>query len=135
MWTDRVRKFLSSDNWKENDDWFKVEALLASVSTQRTRTPKEGLSRELFNRILEWKLRSQRNKTEHLRILIPDSTIMQVTKLSFSIDHPDPNALLSMQAKLLTALPGVGIGVASAILTLYYPERCGIIRHKWDGGY
>ena len=133
MWTDRVREFLKTDAWQNSADWRKTSALTSKICSLRQAQSTTGLDSSLFNEIVDWKLRSQRKRTEHHRVDIPHKTIAAVTALAFSVEHPDPKSLMAMQCALLMSLPGVGVGLASAILTLYFPERYGIIDFRvWD---
>jgi len=43
------------------------------------------------------------------------------------MQHPEPMFNAKVRAGLLACLPGVGLGVASAILALTFPEEYGVI--------
>jgi hypothetical protein len=133
MWRNRVSNFLNNHNFAEDDDWQKTEELLDAVSTYRHDHPGEGLQPQLFGKIVEWKLRDQIQRTvDHLSD-INDSMIYEVTRAAFRLDHHDPAVSSRARTEVLRALPGVGLGVASGILTMYFPESFGVIDFRvWD---
>ena len=52
---------------------------------------------------------------------------MIITKAAFAITHVDPNYETVLKLKILSTLTGVATRVASAILTLCYPEQFAVI--------
>jgi len=52
---------------------------------------------------------------------------MTVTRAAFEIAKPDRNYEATVRIGILTALPGVGVPVASAILALTDPDRYCVI--------
>jgi thermostable 8-oxoguanine DNA glycosylase len=83
-----------------------------------------------LERILQWKLRSQYGRTARYRTLLTDSIVRQVTAVAFAVQHPDEEFETQLKVRLLCTLPGVGIGVASAILALTHPERYAVIDYR-----
>ena len=64
---------------------------------------------------------------------LTDDIIKEVTRSAYIINHDDQNILTTIRVNLMRSLPGVGLGVASALLTLYYPNLYGIIDFRtWD---
>ena len=55
------------------------------------------------------------------------SQTYEVTACAFSLQHTDPSVLARVLLDTLSALPGVDIGVASAILALSLPDEYGVI--------
>lgn len=133
MWPDRVHAFLLGHNHDNDADWQKTEALKVNIADFRTNHPGEGLARPLFNQIVSWKLRGQIHRNEHNLENINDSLVKEITGAAFRVVHQDNEILSRVRAEILQTIPGVGIGVASAILTMYYPESFGIIDFRtWD---
>ena len=56
-----------------------------------------------------------------------DDLVEKITSCAFSLDHTDRNVLARVRLDTLGALPGVDIGVASAILALTFPDKYGVI--------
>lgn len=80
-----------------------------------------------FDRILRWKLRQQYGRQESLRRKNTEEIIKKITSLALNISHEDKDYELELRFKLLTALRGVEISVASAILALCFPEQYAVI--------
>lgn len=80
-----------------------------------------------FDRILRWKLRQQYGRQEYLRSQNTDKVIKEVTSVALNISHHNKDYELELRFKLLIALKGVGIPVASAMLALCYPEEYAVI--------
>lgn len=53
--------------------------------------------------------------------------LASVTACALNLEHRDSECLAEVRLKLLSALPGVGLGLASAILTLAFPEDYAVI--------
>ena len=80
-----------------------------------------------YHAVLDWKLRRQRNRTERHREGNTEDLIKELTGTFWRVRHPDFDKELEIRLKVLMAIPGIGLGVASPILTLSAPERFGII--------
>jgi len=80
-----------------------------------------------FDIILRWKLRSQYGRQKHWRQANTDEVIRSVTGVALTVTHPDPDYELELRVGLLCILRGVAVPVASAILTLVFPETYGVI--------
>lgn len=132
MWTERVREFLTNFDWDSDEDWIVTSQLKADIEDFRRNNPGSGLPREIFDRIVEWKLRDQLPLNTDLRDL-NDQMIAEVTGAAFRLEHNDLAITSRVRAEVLNGLPGVGLGVASAILALYFPMDFGIIDFRvWD---
>lgn len=133
MWQDRVTEFLINNNWQNIPDWQQTNLLKGEIQTYRNEFPNQGLSQNLFNQIIQWKLRNQIHRVNHHLENLNEQMIGMVTKTAILLNHNDPNILSTVRVKVLMSLPGIGLGIASAILTLYYPELYGIIDFRsWD---
>jgi len=62
-----------------------------------------------------------------LRSKNTEDIIRDITCLAFNISHEDEDYELELRLRLLTALRGVEIPVASAVLALCYPEQYAVI--------
>lgn len=119
--------FERSFDYDSSYHWQTTEDLKSDIGTHRMQNPAGGLSLKLVNRIIDWKLRNQRHRTEKHRQLLTAAIWMGVTECAFSVKHTDADILASVQLSLLAALPGVGAGLGSAILALTFPEDHGVI--------
>jgi hypothetical protein len=89
-----------------------------------------------FDAILDWKLRGQRQRAEKHRIGNSADLIQKLTGAFWRVKHEDKDKLLDIRLAILLAIPGVGIGVASAIFTLCYPSEYAIIDFRnWKALY
>ena len=95
-------------------------------SLMQTRNP-FYLDRNDFDRILRWKLRQQYGRQKDLRTKNTGEIIKRLTSLALNISHEDKDYELELRLKLLTALRGVEIPVASAIVALCFPDQYAVI--------
>lgn len=127
MWHDRIRTFLVEHDFAADRDWQTTQHLLDAVATYRRTHPREGFSRELFDQIVQWKLRGQIYRAADHLAHLNDPIIYEVTGAVFRLNHHDLNITSRVRIEVLQGLPGVGLGVASAILAMYFPESFGVI--------
>ena len=80
-----------------------------------------------FDEVLKWKLRGQYGRTARYRQGLTDEAVRTVTKAAFGIRLQEKSLELRIRTGVLTALPGVGVPVASAILALVDPETYGVL--------
>lgn len=80
-----------------------------------------------FDKILDWKLGSQYGRVSRHRKLLLDTSIPIVTRAAFEVRAAERGETLKIRTGILTALPIVGVPVASAILALVMPEEYGVI--------
>ncbi|PWK74266.1 hypothetical protein LX99_04068 [Mucilaginibacter oryzae] len=80
-----------------------------------------------LEKILTWKLRGQYNRQQTLRTLNTNHNIETITKAAFLVKHEKPEHEIFLRTKLLCTIPGVEIPVASAILTLCFPNQYAVI--------
>jgi hypothetical protein len=94
------------------------------------------LTASTFDAVIDWKLRKQRNRTEKHRGGNSADLIQELTGAFWRVRHNDKDKLLGIRLAILLAIPGVGIGVASAIFTLCYPSEYAIIDFRnWNALY
>lgn len=129
-WERRVRRFEASFDYANSADWRKTEDLKARIGAFRSRHPNEGLSFDLLQRLVDWKLRKQRGRTEKHRKALTEGLWKGVTRCALALEHSDPNLLASVQVGVLASLPGVGIGLATAVLALTFPERHAVVDYR-----
>lgn len=101
--------------------------LLSRFSTIRATRQPLYLTANDFEVILAWKLRSQYGRQKQLRRANTEEVIRTVTGVGLTITHPEPDYELELRVGLLCTLRGVAVPVASAILTLVFPETYGVI--------
>ncbi len=90
------------------------------------------LTRDQLDRVFKWKLRSQYGRQSERRARNSDAAYETVTEAVFKIVSPDVEYECAVRLRLLTALEGVGVPVASAVLALTEPERyCVIDFRAW----
>jgi hypothetical protein len=105
-----------------SEDYPKAEAMKAHFRKQRTvRTPFFLTAREL-DRIFKWKLRSQYGRQKARRARNSDAAYRAVTEAVFKVVSADWDYECAVRLRLLSALEGVAVPVASAILALTEPE-------------
>ena len=80
-----------------------------------------------FDDILHWKLGSQYGRVSRHRDRLLDTSIPIVTRAAFEVSAAERGDTLKIRTALLTALPIVGVPVASAILALVMPEEYGVV--------
>lgn len=126
-WHQEVAKFAARHRPEDDWEWQKTEKIKSEMQRHLASTPERSISTEVFDHILDWKLRRQRGRTENRRGKITHEMLASVTACALSLEHQDSECLAEVRLKLLSALPGVGHGLASAILTLAFPEDYAVI--------
>jgi hypothetical protein len=109
----------------DNPEWAQLVTLRDMVSGEFATIG--HLTSDTYYAVLDWKLRKQRNRTERHREGNTEDLIKELTGTFWRVRHPDDDKQLEIRLKVLMAIPGIGLGVASAILTLSAPDRFGII--------
>jgi hypothetical protein len=113
----------SSDN-EETD------AIKALMNKRRQDPSGLYLTFDDFNRILRWKLGQQIGRVKRLISQNTPQIVEETTKLALSVQIDDPDYEFQFRFTVLTALRGVGTGVASAILALSFPEKYCVIDYR-----
>jgi len=85
------------------------------------------LTQNELEEILKWKLRSQYGRQKEQRKINTPKNIIAITQAAFAVTHKDKDVETTLKLKLLSTLTGVEIPVASAILTLCYPNKYSVI--------
>lgn len=86
--------------------------------------------------IFKWKLRTQYGRQSKKRNLNTNGNIISITKTAFGITHTDNDYEIKLKLKILTTISGVEIPIASAILTLCYPDKYAVIDYRnWKQVY
>ena len=109
------------------DDKIETQYLLNQFETLKRKRKPFYLDMDDFEKVLKWKLRTQYWRQVKLRTLNTSAIIKKVTALVFEIKHENENYEIELKLKLLTCLAGVGIPIASAILTLTNPDNYAVI--------
>lgn len=112
---------------KRADNWTETQVLVARFEKLKSERREFYLTIEDLNLIFKWKLRTQFGRQSKFRAENTNENVMTITKAAFSVSHPKKDYETSLRLKILTSLSGVEIPVASAILTLCYPDRYSVI--------
>jgi hypothetical protein len=126
-WVQEVRDFRVSFDQKDND-WVSTNALRRKIADHVAKKPGTGLTLGLFNEIVKWKLDRQEGRTRHRRgTKVTKDLLRQITICAFGLRHTDRDSLTRARLMVLQGIPGVGMGIASAILALTFPDEYGVI--------
>lgn len=112
------------------DDYQETEAIKTLLATRRRNGGSLYLNLDDFQRIVKWKLGQQLGRPNRLLIQNTPRLIEETTRLALSVQIDDPDYEFQFRFAILTALRGVGTGVASAILALSYPEKYCVIDYR-----
>jgi hypothetical protein len=99
-----------------------AERLKARLARARDKRVPLYLSREEFLAICRWKLGDQYSRAARLLESSSEKRIKGVTLMALAFKDKDVEFELAGRLTILRLLPGVGIGVASAILALCFPK-------------
>jgi hypothetical protein len=122
---DRLKTLRQQLITPNNAEWVSVVSLRNLVRGEFVR---QGyLTSQTYQTVLDWKLRRQRNRTERHREDNTEDLIRELTGTFWRVSHPNAEKEMEIKLKVLMAIPGTGLGVASAIFTLNTPETFGII--------
>jgi len=100
-----------------------TEHLKARLARARDKRVPFYLGREEFLEICHWQLGDQFARAARLLESSSDRRIKRITQLAFAVKDKDADFELGARLAILRLLPGVGLGVASAILGLCNPKR------------
>lgn len=127
---DQLRSF-----FRLAEDAAEAEALKAELS----RIGRDGtghLTASQFWRVARWKLGGQWGRTERLLERIHEPDIEIVTAAAFNVRGSSLDARTELRVGLLMSLPGVGLGIASAILAMALPADHAVIDFRgWRALY
>lgn len=113
----------SAARHRDDPDFTEAERLKAHLARARDKRVPLYLSRAEFLDICRWKLRDRYGRTAHLLESNSPKRIKRTTQMAFGFKDKEAEFELAGRVTILGLLPGVGIGVASAILALCYPKR------------
>jgi len=117
-------------------DYGETEKLIKKFRRLKNERKEFYLSLEELEEILKWKLRLQYGRQSKYRELNTEDNVIKVTRTAFSISHPNEEYETKLKLRILTSLSGVEIPVASAILTLCFPEKYSVIDFRnWNQVY
>jgi hypothetical protein len=108
-------------------DWEWAEKLKGQMVHLRGERDPLYLTLKELEPILRYKLRRQYGRTQAKRKHLSDEMVAAITRTAFGIVSPDRITTLRVKVGLLSALPGIGVPVASAVLAIVDPEEYGII--------
>lgn len=100
-----------------------TERLKARLARARDKRVPFHLTREEFLEICGWQLRDQYARAAHLLEANSEKRVRRVSQLAFTVKDKEAAFELSARLAILRLLPGVGLGVASAILALCNPKK------------
>ena len=112
---------------KRADNFDETQRLTLKFQKLKKERPDFYLTLDELEEILYWKLRTQVGRQKAKRTSNTNENIIIITKAAFAITHTDKDFETTLRLKLLSTLVGVEIPVASAILTLCYPEQYSVI--------
>jgi thermostable 8-oxoguanine DNA glycosylase len=125
MEIERLRKSHEKHITLTNSEWERTMGLRNLVGHEFS--TQGYLTLQTFNKVLDWKLRQQRKRTEKLRIENTADLIRELTGTFWRVKHNAPDKVVEIKLGVLMSIPGTGIGVASALLTLSDPANFAII--------
>lgn len=110
-----------------SEDYPLTEDVKAELQAVRERRQPFYLTAKELERVFEWKLRSQYGRQATERARNSDDVYTAVTRAAFEVEGSDWNYEATVRIGVLSALPGVGVPVASAIVALAEPDRYCVI--------
>jgi hypothetical protein len=107
----------------DDPDLVEAERLKARLARARDKRVPFYLSRDEFLAVCRWKLGDQYGRAARLLESSSEKRVKRTTQMAFCCKDKEVEFELAGRVTILRLLPGVGIGVASAILALCYPKR------------
>ena len=108
-------------------DYVQTEELKAKLRHLRNRRHPFYLTAKEFEEIIKWKFGQRARRPRCRRAANTDKIIRAVTGLALTITHPDKDCELELRVSILSALRGVSILLASAVLALTFPDEYAVI--------
>jgi len=109
------------------DDYVETKRLISKFAKLKKDRVPFYLQMDEFDEILHWKLRRQYQRQYSNIIQNTDLLVREVTETAFKIKNDGSFYSIKLKLKTLIKLHGVQIPVASAILTLCYPDMFCVI--------
>jgi hypothetical protein len=108
------------------------EAIEAAFQDRRAERHPFFLTGEELNRVFRWKLRGQHERMAGQRARNTEAAYRLISQAVFQVVGPDLEYESVVRLGLLTALTGVGVPIASAVLALAEPQKyCIVDRRGW----
>lgn len=108
------------------------EAIEAAFQASRAERHPFFLTGEELKRVFRWKLRGQHERMAPQRARNTEGSYRLISQSVFQIVGPDLEYESVVRLGLLTALTGVGVPIASAVLALAEPQKyCIVDRRGW----
>jgi hypothetical protein len=104
-------------------DLEQTERLKARLARARDKRVPFALTGDEFLEICRWKLGDAYDRSAELLESHSEKRVRRITELAFAVKDKDADFALAARLGILRLLPGVGIGLASAILALCHPRR------------
>ena len=115
----------------DNPEWTQIQDLRKAVA--QSFAAGNGLAFTTFEKVAKWKLRQQSGRTKKHREKTTPELVALLSKCCWQASHGDREVEARIRLHILTGLPGVGIGLASAILALTWPDEYGIVDFRvWE---
>jgi len=111
-------------------DYQETEAIKTLLAARRQAGGGLYLTLDDFQRIVRWKLGQQLGRANHLLLQNTARLIEDTTRLALSVQIDNPDYEFQFRFAVLTALKGVGTGLASAILALSFPEKYCVVDYR-----
>jgi len=119
--TDLKDRRLAARHTKDAD-LTEAERLKTRLARARDKRVPLHLSRDEFLAVCRWKLGDQYGRAAHLLESNSEKRVKRTSQMTFAVKDKDAEFELAGRVTILRLLPGVGIGVASAVLALCYPR-------------
>jgi hypothetical protein len=88
-WTQDVQAFRAKFDTTDSD-WVGTVSLKQKIKDYIEKSPGAGLSLDLFNQIVTWKLEQQEKRTSHHREeKVTEDLVRQITVCAFALTHTD----------------------------------------------
>ena len=104
-------------------DYAETEALKAEFRARRPERTPFFLTGPELDRVFRWKLRGQYGRQSVQRARNSEDAYRAITEAVFKVVGPEFEYECVVRLGLLSALPGVGVPVASAVLALTEPQQ------------
>lgn len=129
---DDLRAVRASPDYADRPDHVEAETIKAAFRARRSERHPFFLTGEELNQVFQWKLRGAHERTAFQRDRNTEFAYRAVTEAVFRIVGPDTEYESVVRLGLLSALAGVGVPLASAVLALTEPDRyCVVDRRGW----
>jgi hypothetical protein len=112
---------------KDNKDYAETLDLKVQIALSLSKRKEPYINAIELDNILKWKLDKQYNRSKILRQINLDEIVIPITKACFAIQSNDFEYKAEIQLKLLTALRGIAIPLASAVLAICFPNQYAVI--------